>query len=70
MEIESELDLALGEEEPLVNGRYVYYRRGTGKIWIYRVNVEDFKVSCEKRRAYTKVRMKINQRRLLETPTK
>jgi hypothetical protein len=58
-EIEPELDMALGEEEPLIDGRYVYYRRGTGKIWVYRVAIEDFKVSCEKRHAYTKSKPKL-----------
>lgn len=53
-EIEPELSEVLSEDEPLIDGRYVYYRRGTAKIWVYRVAIEDFKVSTEKRRAYTK----------------
>jgi len=63
-EIEPELDLALGEDEPLVDGRYVYYRRGTGKVWVYRVALEDFKVSCEKRRAYTPPKQTITPKSL------
>jgi hypothetical protein len=53
-EIEADLDMALGEYVPLIDEHYVYYRRGKGKIWVYRVAIEDFKVSTEKRRAYTK----------------
>jgi hypothetical protein len=51
--------MALGEEEPLIDGRLVYYRRGTAKCWVYRVALEDFKVSCEKRRAYTPSKEKV-----------
>lgn len=31
-------------------GPYIYYRRGTGGLWLYRVLPEDFKVPRERKR--------------------
>ena len=65
-ELEPLLSEALSDTEPLVDGRIIYYRRGTAKIWVYRVALEDYKVSVEKRRAYTKPKVILNQTKLLE----
>ena len=51
-EMEPELAEVLPDDMPLVDRPLVYYRRGTGKIWVYRVALEDFHVDCD--RAYTK----------------
>lgn len=64
LEMEPELSEALGENEPLTDEDMVYYRRGTGKVWVYRVAIEDFKVSTEKRRAWTKPKVDSNQLKL------
>jgi hypothetical protein len=65
VDIEPELDEVLSETEPLVDGPYVYYRRGTAKLWVYRVPLEDFKVNCE--RGWTKPKkINKNQTKLLD----
>ena len=61
-EMEPELDECLAEDHPLVDGSTVYYRRGSNKTWVYRVQLEDFHVDAE--RAYTKPRNAVEKGQL------
>jgi len=65
-EIEPELSEVLSDTEPLVDFPYVYYRRGSAKAWVYRVPIEDFKVSVDKHRAWDKPKRLLdpNQKKL------
>ena len=40
--------LAMDISLKFTTGGYYYYRRGKGKIWLYRVPEEDYKVETEK----------------------
>lgn len=39
-----------GNFEPFEKGSYIYYRRGTGGIWLYRVWKPDFKMPRERKK--------------------
>ena len=52
-EIEPELSDVLGDE-PLVDGDFVYYRRGSAKAMVYRVPKWDYKVDRERKNHYKK----------------
>ena len=55
---------------PIEIGDYIYYRRGTGGIYLYRVPNEDFKVPRERRFHRLAVMVDPNQRKLLENKTR
>ena len=48
--------------EAIQEGPYIFYRRGKGGLWLYRVPIEDYKVSVEKRAKFVKGK----QQRLFE----